>query len=375
MGISDWIKRKLAILAIATANVEKNALGGENNTLSDGLGIQRYQESNRLSDGLIRGEVTQQVKDMRWRMYKILDEAKDMKSIIVGEEAIGYHVKLDEKGNPVLDENGKKITLLDEDGNPMVLYRNIVETHKAAAPRMSKFKLEPTDDYSLELVVQNENVGAGVTTGMGDNGIVEKNEEVEVAENVEIKTVQGEDGIVETDAVKLVFESDVKGRRTVGEISFEHLESSNKTERTVLVNREFPSKINIENYTEKLVVRKITDEEKLLEFYVSKYVDEYDRKTIFLISEIKKVMKNPRTSNIVDITEVGFLTTKKTSGAYPNKLYEYKVTKFDKIVEYEGYYVIKFKASVLVNGEDVFEKYRVTELDDKYDVKAKKDIR
>lgn len=292
MGVSDWIRRKLAILAIATSNVEKNALGGEKNTLSDGIGQERYQESNRLSYGLLKGELTQQVQELRWRMYKVLGESEKYKTRIIGTE-------LDEMGD----------------------VRNITETY-VVSKSMDKITLEPSDDYPLEMVVNNDTFGLGIAGAL-----------------------EGELG------------------------------KDEKLEKTILINREFPSKLNIEQYADKLMVRTINNEEKLLEFYLSMYTDEFDRKTVFLISEIKKCMKNPKSSNILDITEVGFLSTNTTVGTGQNNLFEYKITSFDKIVEFNGHYVIKFKAKVLVNGENVFEQYRMDDLDQKYDDKALKDIK
>ncbi|NIQ16662.1 MAG: hypothetical protein GTO02_20430, partial [Candidatus Dadabacteria bacterium] len=50
----------------------------------------------------------------------------------------------------------------------------------------------------------------------------------------------------------------------------------------------------IEKYAKKLYVRDIDGENKLLEFYLSKYEDEFDGKTKLLISEIKKAINNPK---------------------------------------------------------------------------------
>lgn len=305
MGIGDWFKRKLAMMAIATANVEKNAFGGEKNHMSDNIGQEHKLEHQRLSSALKQGEVTQQVKELRWRMYKILDQVDGMKTRIIGTEK---------------DAAGDK--------------RNITETYSVKTIDMSKFKMEPSDKNKLEIIVNNDSISTGMVQSM-----------------------------------------EHKEKMVDGEISPDELNSTEKEHKIVMVNREFPSKINIEQYTLKLVVRTISEEEKMLEFYVSKYPDEYDRKTIFLISEIKKCMLNPRSTNIIDISEVGFLTTNSTIGVRANQLFEYKINNFIKIVEFEGYYVIKFSANILVNGEDVFEQYRLTELDQKYETNEKKDIR
>lgn len=305
MGIGDWFKRKLAILAIATSKVEQNALGSQNNMLSDNIGQEQKMENIKLSIALKQGEVTQEVKELRWRMYKIMDKVDGMKTRIVGSE-------------------------VDEAGD----LRNITETYFVGNVNLDKFNVEKSDDYKLEIIVNNDEIYSSIS-----------------------ESVENKSNII------------------TGEISPMDMESSEKSNRIIMVNREFPPKFNIEEYTKKLLVRGISDDEKIIEFYISKYPDEYNRKTRLLISEIKKCMVNPKSSNILDITEVGFITTNSTIGAKNNKLFEYKINNFHKIIEFEGHYVIKFKANMLVNGEDIFEQYRLIELDEKYVNKEKKDIR
>jgi hypothetical protein len=48
------------------------------------------------------------------------------------------------------------------------------------------------------------------------------------------------------------------------------------------------------------------------------------------------------------------------------------VERFDKIIEYEGYYVLKFIVNVNINGEDILEKHKINSLDKKYETKEKK---
>jgi hypothetical protein len=49
--------------------------------------------------------------------------------------------------------------------------------------------------------------------------------------------------------------------------------------------------------------------------------------------------------------------------------FEYKIVKFDKLIEFDGYYVVKFKAEVIKNGESLIEQYREEGLDKKYENK------
>jgi hypothetical protein len=275
--ISDWLKRKLAMVALATANVEKNAFNNQGNMLSDGIGHQRLKTTDSLSEALKRGEVTAEVEALRWRMYKIIDHLDGRKTNIIGTE---------------LDENG------DE--------RYITETVAKRKPNMRQYMVDPYDSYPLEIIVVNDKTVMGIT---------EANQKLE--------------------------------------------------DQTIMVNRSNLNKVDIEYSTTKMCVRDIGGGQKLLEFYISQYPNEFDRKTRLMISELERC-SNGFKSNILDIDGVGFQSVNSTIGVSPNLLYEYEILGFDKIVKFNGHYIVKFKANVIVDGENIFEKYRVESLDQKY---------
>jgi hypothetical protein len=275
MKIMSWIKNKIAILSLAMSNVEKNALTQEGTTLSDDTQhIQRHRQG-MLSDDLMQGRVTEEVKLLRHRMYKILDESSKLK----------VHFKKDSNGNLTYD-------LVD----------------KTIIP--SKLVIDPFDDYKVELVIDN----SPITGGM--------------------------------------------------DLTSEHPDET-IVERQVYCSRGITPKFEIEKYCTKLFVRYIKNDERLLEFHIPKYVDNYDRKTVFLISEIKKLIEKTRYSDILDIKTVGFVTFN-AIGAQDFREFTYDVDKFDKIVEFDGVYIIKFKATVIANGDNIIDKYKHELQDERY---------
>lgn len=144
-----------------------------------------------------------------------------------------------------------------------------------------------------------------------------------------------------------------------------------KQERPISIERDFIPKFYIENYVKKLHVRNIDSNTKLIELYISKYSNEFDRKTNLLISEINRFVKNQRNSNIFDIMSINFVTYK-SIGCDDFNEFEYKINSFDSITEFDGYYVIKYNCDVIKEREYLLEKYRVDELDIKYDNKEKR---
>lgn len=147
--------------------------------------------------------------------------------------------------------------------------------------------------------------------------------------------------------------------------------STHNNKKPIEIKRSSIPKFEIEQYATKLNVRNIKDNKKLLEFYVSMYPDEYNRNSRLLISEIKKAIQNPRTSSLLDIKEVEFITYK---GIGVDNFLEFKygIESFDKIIEFNGSYVIKFIAEAIIDGESILEKHRVEELDEKYNNKESK---
>ena len=143
-----------------------------------------------------------------------------------------------------------------------------------------------------------------------------------------------------------------------------------KTERPIKIIREYLPNFYLENYTNKLNVRKINKKERLLEFYVSVYPDEYNKNSALFLNNVKKTFDNPK-QKFLEFDGVEFVTYK-TIGVEDFLMFKYKNLKFDKIVEFNGYYIIKFIGEVEINGHDIFEEHRVSELDKKYEQKASK---
>lgn len=323
MNLKNWFNRQLAAIAFATANVEKSALGQQSEDVDAGVGTVQNVNKGTLMDALTRGEITQEVIDLRWRTFKVLNATDGL----------------------VVSENG-----LDENGD--VIY-SVSKAHKPSMLR--KVKLDEHDDYPLSFVVFNDDItlGGQDVTDVRNFKIKDK---TEVKESVKTTTQEGQDDMITA---------------VLGNISNEDYHASIKTIKPIVINREFRPKFEIEKYSKKMNIRKINDSEYLLEFYISIYPDEYDRKTRLLLSEIKRAIANPRATDLLDITDVGFVGYK-TPGAKDFHQYQYKITGFDKIVTFDGHYVIKFKSEVTVNGEYLLEKYRSETLDERYKNKQRK---
>jgi len=316
-----WFKRQIATLSLAIANVEKNALSQIGKDLDLNENQEQSHKKGTLEHSLIQGEVTQEVRDLRWRMYKMLEASEGLTTTITG---------------------------YDEDGMPITITSKKTNEHEKR--KLSKVKLDEYDNYELEIVVNNEPINLSTTDILSNNNLTGYTDEIILEQK---------------------YYTD-NNSTSIAEINFDDYNSSVKPEYPILITRDFKPTFEIEKYTKKLNVRKINDNEKLLEFYISKYPDEFDRKTRLLISEIKRAINNPKSTNILDINKVNFISYK-TLGVKDFHIYEYNINNFDKIIEFDGFYVIKFKCYVITNGEYLLEKYREEELEFKYENKVKKD--
>lgn len=316
--IKDWARKKAAMISLSLSNVEKNAFGQGGESLSSDVNQVQRHSQGQLADSLVNGEITQEVMNLRWRTYKVLRESDGLIS---------------------------KITGYDKDGMP------IVNTSKVDKKKiLSKINTEPTDDYSLEIVLDNEEITNGVNDTIGNKYI-----------NVSDTPTLNKDNF-----------GNVTGA-THGTISGDEYFATYKTEKPIVITRDFFPKFNIENFTKKLHVKKINETEKLLEFYINKYPNADNTRSSLFINTLKKAISNPMLTNIFDIKDVSF-TTYKTIGCDDFLFYKYEIVSLYKIVEYNEFYVIKFKANIVVEAEDILEQHRIAELDKKYENKEKKNF-
>ena len=316
MKLSEWLRNKVAALSIALSNVEKNTFSQTKDSfVQDTHHVQRHQQGT-LADSLVHGEVTQEVKNLRWRTYKILKASK------------GLSLTFDK---------------LDEDGDEHYKVKKIEQTKF-----LNKVITDEYDKYPLELMVLNEE------TKLADiDSITEHfNEYPEPIQNK-----NNNDEIISA---------------THGEISAHEFFIANKGEKPIQINRKIFPKFYLERYSKKMNVRKINDIDKLLEFYVSKYPTEYDRTNNLFIRQVEKVIKDgPEKANFLEIENVEFISNN-TLGCDDFLYFNYEIKNFDKIIEFDGHYVIKFIAKVINDGEDILVKYVESELDQKYINKERK---
>lgn len=301
-------RRFMTNLMIALYNTEQSSLNQRSTDMGADVGHEQKVNQGTMLDDLINGRVTVEVMNLRWRIYKVLAAASDIKTT---------HT-------------------VNTDGE--IVYKT---TKVDRSKEVKKIKVDDFDDFPLEMVIDNK----------------PKPKESHEAFNGDI--------IGETDKRSNEIE-DGDETKILGEISSDEFYSMIKSEIKVKIGRTHPPKFKLEQYTKKLNIRIINHDTKLLEFYVSKYPDEYDRRTGVFIKNVLKIDENPRRSSIIDFDSVSFATYN-DSGVSNNLLFKYDNLKYDKTIDFDGHYVIKMRATVVTDGESLVEQYRMTDLDEKYE--------
>jgi hypothetical protein len=308
-----WFKRKIGMVALSLSNVEKNAISQTGELMStDTHKFQRHSQG-QLADSLKNNIVTEEVLNLKWRTYKIL-KASDK----VVAEIVGY----------------------DKDNMPIVKVRD-----RGNKKGLKKVKLDTFDNYPIEMVIDNSEIVLSGSDAMD-------NEHISLLDEVMDNNIM------------------FGGTSSHGSINSNEYFITTKTERPIKLSRENLPNFYLENFTKKLNIRRIDKDKKLLEFCVSVYPDEFNRTSRLFISAVKKLMNGTK-QTFSDIKEVEFVTYK-SLGVDDFLNFKYEIESFDKIIEFNGHYVIKFIATKVVSGVDIFEKHKVNSLEMKYQNKEKK---
>lgn len=117
----------------------------------------------------------------------------------------------------------------------------------------------------------------------------------------------------------------------------------------------FLPKFNLDSYVEKIVLKE-NGEKQQIDVYFSKYLERFNNKHKFFLSEIKKVLMGDKRSEIIDIEKIEF-STSKAFGANDGISFIFNVNSFKEIIEHDAYYIIKFDVTKVFEKDYIHEIY------------------
>lgn len=278
-------------LAAATKNVETQTLSQVSVDSVEG-GINVVQDVNQgvheLAKALLRGELTEEVKQLRYRNYKVDREAKK---------------------------------------------------YKYFSPTLALKKKEGKDNKFISF---------------------------DKSDGLEVITVQYNYAISEDvlDAINQI-ENGGRGKKTKYKFEFK---------------RDFIPRFRMEEFAKKVVVKRLDETHAILDFYFSKYPERFFRRSddksfrskVF-IHEIESIRDKGVKSDMLDVEELRFVT----NHAYKqDDLMEFvfKNIVFREVAEFDGDYILRFKASIEHDGIDLTAAFYNKEMAEKYENKEKKEL-
>lgn len=278
-------------LAAATKNVETQTLSQVSVDSVEG-GINVVQDVNQgvheLAKALLRGELTEEVKQLRYRNYKVDREAKK---------------------------------------------------YKYFSPTLALKKKEGKDNKFISF---------------------------DKSDGLEVITVQYNYAISEDvlDAINQI-ENGGRGKKTKYKFEFK---------------RDFIPRFRMEEFAKKVVVKRLDETHAILDFYFSKYPERFFRRSddksfrskVF-IHEIENIRDKGVKSDMLDVEELRFVT----NHAYKqDDLMEFvfKNIVFREVAEFDGDYILRFKASIEHDGIDLTAAFYNKEMAEKYENKEKKEL-
>lgn len=251
-------------------SADKIAFTTKENSLNDGSVLEQQNEDNVVYKDLLRGEVTQEVKELRHEMY--FSERKSHKYKYLGNGIVT-------KKNDIFDYPGK---------------------------------IDKTDGFPLQILQPN----------IEDTGTLSEN----------------------------LAESDYRLK--------------NKKEFTIDIERDFIPRFRLEEFTNKLVVKRINETAVMLDFYTPIYKSQFNTVHKLFLKELEKIYMGNVRSDVIDLKQVEFISFR-AFGTDDLKKYTYNNVEFDNILIFDGHYVIKFTADIVNDGEDLIDEFYCEEEEEK----------
>lgn len=152
-----------------------------------------------------------------------------------------------------------------------------------------------------------------------------------------------------------------------------------KTKYKFEIKRNFVPRFRLEEFLKKVVVKRLDETHAILDFYFSQYPERFfntsDDKSFrskAFINELKRI-RNGGKSDVLDMEQMRFVT----SHAYKkDDLIEYVFRNlwYRETVEFDGDYILRFKASIEHDGYDLTASYYNKTMDEKYKNNEKKEV-
>ena len=269
-----WLNIKIffTLLFNGLKNANDVAFTGNKDTnVGTGSSIEQQKEVQNVYKDMLKGELTQEVIELRHEMYFAERASKKYKYT----------------------------------GNGRATKQNNINEYKG--------KLEESDGLEVSLVQENkEDPGSLI-----DFGIYNMGTEVSYEKKVD-----------------------------------EQLRNIRQRKFTINIGRDFTPRFNLENYTSKIVLKPLNENETMFDIYISKYVKQFDNIHKLFLKQIEQIYIGYTRNDILDFKTLNFITYK-AYGADDLLEFEFKDIQFENIIKFEEFYVLRFVGKNVKYGNDL----------------------
>jgi hypothetical protein len=245
-----------------------NLMTSQNKEDGDGSTIEQKKEVQNVYADLLRGEVTQEVRELRHEMYYA--------------ERLSHQYDYGGNGRAV-----KKNKMFDYNGN-----------------------VDMSDGYPIQLIQDNR-----------------------------------EDITLSADFNEFLIQN---GKEAIGEVVGRKF--------TIEIERDFVPTMRLEEFVTKLVVKRISKDRVILDFYTPETPKQFDRRSRIFVNKLGAIYEGDIRTDLIDFKGISFVAYN-AYGSDDLREYEYTNIKYELILTYDGNYVLRFTADIVKDGTDMITEF------------------
>ena len=193
------------------------------------------------------------------------------------------------------------------------------------------------------------------------NDIIKYNGDLETSDGLDISIVQENKEDVGSLLDYEIY--NIGNEVELGEKSQGDLSKSKQKKFTINIKRDFLAKFNIEQYTEKIVIKQLNDDESIIDIYVNQYMKQFNNIHKLFLKQIEQIYTGDIRNDIIEFNSISFITNN-AYGAEDLLEYEFNNIQFENIIRFNEFYVLRFLGKNVKYGNDL--------LNDVYDERTAK---
>lgn len=193
------------------------------------------------------------------------------------------------------------------------------------------------------------------------NEIIKYNGDLETSDGLDISIVQENKEDVGSLLDYEIY--NIGNEVALGEKSQGDLSKSKQKKFTINIKRDFLAKFNIEQYTEKIVIKQLNDDESIIDIYVNQYMKQFNNIHKLFLKQIEQIYTGDIRNDIIEFNSISFITNN-AYGAEDLLEYEFNNIQFENIIRFNEFYVLRFLGKNVKYGNDL--------LNDVYDERTAK---